>query len=183
MNNEIMIDIETLGVRPGAVILTIGAIKFDRVGTIKQIEQMDTFYRRIQITSCEEVGLTTEQDTINWWHKQDKQVFYETIENPDRVPIKQALIDFSEWFGDSKIVWANSPNFDCVMVEDAMNRCGLQVPWKFWNLRDCRTIFDIGGVRLKDFNNKQCHNAIQDCYVQISALKHSLSILLVNALL
>ena len=40
---EVMIDIETLSTKNNAVILTIGAIKFDRKDDIKELKNMETF--------------------------------------------------------------------------------------------------------------------------------------------
>ena len=57
VHEEVMIDIETLSTRPNAVILTIGAIKFDRKGPLKKLEEMDQFYVRISKESCELSGM------------------------------------------------------------------------------------------------------------------------------
>ncbi|MCH7976357.1 MAG: 3'-5' exoribonuclease [Bacteroidetes bacterium] len=45
-----MIDLETLSIRPNAVILTIGAVKFERNTNPVNPKFLDTFYRRIDIS-------------------------------------------------------------------------------------------------------------------------------------
>ena len=55
--SEIMIDIETLGISPNSVVMTIGAIKFNRIDDIKSIEYMDSFYCRVSKESCLKLGL------------------------------------------------------------------------------------------------------------------------------
>ena len=52
---NVMLDLETLSVRPHAVILVIGAIKFNRneiwSKNSKTLKNFDTFYKRIKISS------------------------------------------------------------------------------------------------------------------------------------
>ena len=50
--SEIMIDIETLSTTPNALILTIGAIKFNRNEDVKDLKELETFYVRIDQNSC-----------------------------------------------------------------------------------------------------------------------------------
>ena len=88
---DIMLDLETLSVRPDAAIIVIGAIKFFRKGNMLSIEDSDKFYKRITVESCKEAGLRIDEPTMEWWKSQDKNVLYEALENPDRVPLKQAL--------------------------------------------------------------------------------------------
>ena len=50
----------------------------------------------------------------------------------------------------------------------------MEIPWKFWQLRDTRTIYDIGNVNLKTISGKNCkvtHHSLNDCYNQIIALE------------
>ena len=46
---DVMIDLETLSINPSAVILTIGAVKFNRRGNINSLNNKNSFYRRIVI--------------------------------------------------------------------------------------------------------------------------------------
>ena len=72
-NPNIMIDIETLGIGPNSVIATIGAMKFDRTSSIKPIEEMTSFYYRIDLESCQTLGMTSEEETVKWWDNQDEK--------------------------------------------------------------------------------------------------------------
>lgn len=162
-----MIDLETASVQPNASILTIGAIKFNsNLTDLEPMEEMDTFYRRIELESCERLGLHVDTDTLLWWAKQDKAAKHEAFTHPDRVPIGQALKEFDEWFEGAKFVWANSPSFDCVILKNAVTASGLNSPWDFWNERDCRTLYDVGRVNTSSLP-KADHNALSDCYRQI----------------
>ena len=170
MYNEVMIDIETLSTQNNALILTVGAIKFSRAKDIEPLEKTDNFYRRIDITSCKKLNMDIDNNTVQWWNKQTKEARYEAIENKDRQDIKDVLLELTNFIKNSKYIWANSPNFDCVILENAYRCCELEIPWKFWNLRDCRTIYDLGNTSLKSITAETKHNSLEDCYNQIFCL-------------
>jgi DNA polymerase III epsilon subunit-like protein len=171
MDYEVMLDIETLSVRPDAVIVVIGAIKFTRNGKIRPLEEMDTFYRLIDKKSCTDVGLRIDNETLNWWKQQPPDVRWEALENPKRKQLQQVLCEFRDWMGTCERVWANGSQFDCTIVEEAYRRCNMEIPWKFWNTRDCRTLYDLAGVTKNDLPNEHQHNALYDCYRQIVGVK------------
>jgi hypothetical protein len=172
---EVMMDLETLSIRPHAVILVICAIKFNRCETWPEkitddeLKKHDSFYIRIKIDTCVNVGLHIDPQTQKWWSQQEKDVKYEALENPDRVTLTQALRKFKEWFGTNHRtkIWGNGSSFDCGILGEAYKRCGMEIPWKFWLERDLRTIMDLGDVRACDLPQYQKHNAIFDCYRQI----------------
>jgi hypothetical protein len=73
MKNDIMIDMETLDVLPTATILTIGAVKFDPFGDELAEPSMEKFYVKVDVDSCDRLGCTISQDTLNWWSNQSKE--------------------------------------------------------------------------------------------------------------
>lgn len=167
-----MIDIETLGTNPNSCILTIGAIKFNRNKDIGDLKDCERFYIRIDQKSCENLGMEVNNDTLEWWKNQNPQSRYEALDNmKNRIDIKDGLLELKKFIKDSKYIWANSPNFDCVILENAYKKCNLEVPWKFWNLRDCRTVYDIGNTNLKSFVKETIHHSLIDCYNQILCLQ------------
>lgn len=184
---EVMLDLETLSVRPHAVILVIGAIKFNRYEKYsdqmddKNLNKLDTFYRRITINSCEEIGLHKDEDTVKWWFNQKDEVKYEALVNPDRVSLQDALKDFSIWFNKENniknriYIWGNGSDFDISILGEAYKRCDIKIPWNFWLVRDLRTILDVGNVRMCDLPQTKLHHALYDCYRQIVGLQRSLS--------
>ncbi len=63
---NVMIDLETLGTRPGSVILSIGAVEFDRdLGLGRE------FYVELNQASSITAGLTTDDATVDWWLDQE----------------------------------------------------------------------------------------------------------------
>jgi hypothetical protein len=177
-----MLDLETLSTKNDAIILTIGAIKFDRNNdwddtfTLDKIPESRKFYKRIKVESCEKLGLHRDENTEKWWNQQNKEAKEEAfgfIE--DRLDIAEVLQMFSKWFGNSKYIWGNGSSFDITILTEAYSRCHIDLPWKFYNIRDLRTLLDICNVRLSNFSNNSKHNALYDCFYQVKALKSCFS--------
>ena len=179
--SEIIMDLETLSTRQHAAILIIGAIKFNRGETWnenineKTLDNLDTFYIRIKLDSCIHAGLHVDHQTEKWWEEQNEDVRYEALENPDRVTLKDALRKFKDWMGYNPRtkIWGNGSSFDCGILGEAYKRCGMEVPWRFWNERDLRTIMDLGNVRMCDLPQYKHHHALYDCYRQIIGFQRS----------
>lgn len=170
---ETMIDIETLSTEPNACILTIGAIKFNRNDNIIEIDKMEKFYKKIDIESCKKLKLHIDKKTIKWWEQQSESAKKEAFEGDDRESLDKVLDELSIFVKDSKYIWANSINFDTVILENAYKKSKKEIPWKFYNLRCCRTVYDLGNVSLKNISKTTEHHALLDCYNQITALKKS----------
>lgn len=169
-----MIDIETLSTKSNATVLVIGAIKFDRKN-IKPLSQLDVFHRRIDKRSCKKLNMDIDPETQKWWEHQSKEAYYDAFENPDRVSLREALEELCVWFGRSRYVWSKGPSFDCVILENAMSDLGIKVPWKFWNQRCVRTIYDLTNIKENDIVGEfENHTAVDDCYKQIQGIKMGL---------
>jgi hypothetical protein len=66
-------------------------------------------------------------------------------------------------------VWGNGATFDISILEDAYRQLDLEIPWKFWNVRDCRTVKDMyesarGGYEKK--SGGTLHHALDDAKFQ-----------------
>lgn len=164
---SIMIDNETLGTTADAVILSIGAVKFDLMsGKVDD----EGFYVSISLDSNFERGRRISEATLLWWLKQPaaaQQVFFE----PKEV-LPSALEMLSDWIGTGDHeVWSNGASFDIPMLEHAYTQCGIQVPWKFWNSRCFRTLKNLpgaNGVKLTPQAGVK-HNALADAVTQAHA--------------
>ena len=168
-----MLDLETYSTRPNAVILTIGAVKFNRYTGVSN----SSFYRRIDISSCKKLNMDIDPNTEEWWEKQDEKVRNEAIGKEGiRIPIKKALEELATYVEGCKYIWAKSPSFDCVILTTAYQLCNLSLPWKFWQERDCRTLYWLVGLSNKEVcPEKGAHNALQDCYAQIKGVQLAFS--------
>ncbi len=141
---DIMIDLETLATSTDAAILTIGAVKFDPFGKDVQEPEMDSFYVRVDLDSCHDIGLVTSDDTIAWWAQQDQAAQDEAFNPEGRIHVKDAFEQLYKFCWGAKRVWSNGAGFDVVICETVFKRIQKSVPWSFWQVRDVRTAFDLG---------------------------------------
>lgn len=158
-----MIDLETMGTSNNSVILSIGAVFFDPYTS----ELGEEFSLPIDWKSCELYGLQADVDTIKWWLQQDKDAIKGILKQG--VHLRDGLKEFSEFirrFGKSSAKpWGNGATFDITILENAYKATHLSVPWKFYSVRDCRTVVDLAsGIVNKDeveFHGVK-HNALDD---------------------
>ena len=177
VRNDVMVDLETYGTRPNAAILTIGAIKFRRFqkcAPLKEIDPSLIFYRRVDLKSCLEIGLTTDKSTEEWWKKQSEEARKEAFAEEDRHSIRATLVDFVKWLDHDPFIWAHGAPFDPVILEEAFRACGMHAPWSYFNIRDTRTLFEVTDVTKKDLPVAS-HHALEDCYRQICGVQTALS--------
>lgn len=164
-----MVDSETLGVRPGSILLSLGATMFcPKTGQLGV-----DFYVNIDTQSCRDVGLTEDQSTVDWWKDQSKEA--RAILLPDRVPLREALERFSIWWikAAAQFFWSNGAAFDAVLLESAYRACGMEPPWQFWNVRCCRTILALGN-RKPDRKGLIPHYSLHDAQSQARAVAATL---------
>jgi hypothetical protein len=174
ITNDIMLDIETRSTAPNASILSIGAIRFDRHGPMKPLDEMDSFYVRIDLQSCDDLGMDVNPGTVEWWKKQDKVIYDEAFGGEDRVSITEALIQLKEWIGGGTVTpWGNGDDFDCVILDQAYKAISVKTPWDFWNTRDVRTVLDLVGIMPWHLLKDNKHHPINDCYRQIDGIKRA----------
>jgi len=143
-NTDMMIDLETLDVLPTATILTIGAVKFDPFGDEISETEMEKFYVKVDIDSCDRYGCTVSPDTLDWWSRQDQAAQDEAFSPDGRIDIAEAMNQLYKFSWGIKRVWSHGAGFDVVICERLFRQIGKAIPWSFWEVRDTRTIFDIG---------------------------------------
>ena len=170
---DVMIDIETLNTTPDSVIATIGAVKFNRLKKLQKKSDHDTFYRRIDLDSCKKVGLTASESTVEWWKNQTEESQEEIFSEENRISLKKCLREFSKWLGSHNLkIWSHGDDFDCVILSNAYRKCGIATPWKFWNTRDTRTLFDVKRYNFSKLANRNLHHhALDDAFVQTRAVQ------------
>ena len=160
MTERVMVDIETLGIEPGAAILSIGACRFDTTAGKPE----DTFEASISLSSCHAAGLSIDPETLEWWLGQGESARSVLTGGDD---LEAALERFTEWYENAAPdeIWANSPSFDCEHLEHAYSAVGLTVPWEFYEERDVRTIRNLpGAVELERSGTE--HDALDDAIHQ-----------------
>lgn len=139
-----MIDLETLDVLPSATILTIGAVKFDPFGDDVNESNCEKLYVKVDIDSCDRIGCTVSQSTLDWWANQSKAAQEAAFDPDGRVSIEEAVQQLYKFCWGAKRVWSHGAGFDVIILEHIFRKVGKAIPWQFWEVRDTRTLFDIG---------------------------------------
>lgn len=152
--NNIMVDLETMGIAADSAIVAIGAVRFN-------IEEgvIDRFDSVINLQSSLDVGLKVNGDTVMWWlgQSQEARGALLTVAHPLAV----ALHNFSQWLEPDDKIWGNGASFDNSILATAYEKCQLPLPWKFWNDRCYRTVKNLY-PKIKLSRVGTYHNAVDD---------------------
>lgn len=167
MFEDVMVDLETLGTRPGSVILSIGAVFFHPVGGLGP-----EFYAVIDVASSCVAGLVGDASTIKWWSEQSEAAreVYSQAFNGYGVDLSVVLTQFGAWLdehgtGEKAVkVWGNGAAFDNAILAEAYKRASVRLPWRFFNDRCFRTLKNLAVVNpgLEPKFEGVRHNALAD---------------------
>jgi hypothetical protein len=180
MTTHVMLDLETWGTAPGSALRSIGAVTFSPYG--QEDFREASFYANIERSSCESVGLTFDPKTIEWWAQQSREAEDALLREPKN--IGAVIAEFDIWWRErcGTYVWCNGANFDEVLWRMACRAVGLDVPWKYWNVRDTRTIWHLARLNPKTIPRAGiAHDALADARHQALCVTRAYSILNVRA--
>jgi exodeoxyribonuclease VIII len=175
--NHIMLDLETMGTKPNAAIVSIGAVFID----FENNTLGDEFYRRICLESSVQCGGVMDAQTVKWWMQQHelarREIYTATATMNKSLEAFMSFISAKVATKNVKI-WGDGASFDNVILRSAYENCGLIAPWKYWNDRCYRTIKNIY-PDVKERQSGQVHNALDDAISQANNLlaivkKHNL---------
>jgi len=165
MTRRVMVDIETLGLDPGAAILSIGAVEFDTDALGAE------FYEEVSLQSCQDAGLSIDAETLEWWLGLDESV-NGVLRGGSQ--LEGVLKSFSLWFPDDAEIWANAPSFDCTHLEAAYEAVGLSEPWEYYDQRDVRTVRNLPcAVEVEQDGDE--HHALHDARWQAREVGQTLA--------
>lgn len=170
---HVMLDLETLGNKSNAAIVSIGAVAFDMDGNIHP----DKFHVKIEFESAMERSKIN-ASTLKWWLKQGEDSRKYLIDETDvpqvnaRIALEMFKLWLREMFGENTYnVWGNSVRFDNALVEDAFEAWDFgDTPWHFRNEIDARTIGKIDRDLRKQIMDESTgvkHDPVYDAEVQV----------------
>lgn len=159
---DILIDLETMGQRPGCAIFELAAVQFDMA---------------TGATGAEFVALIEpwnghfEEDTVAW-HKENG-----TWPQPGkaaRISARQAFADFASWYaslGEVRGVWAWGASFDFPVLQAIWRDYGPtpDLPWRYHQGQCARTVCKLAYG--EDWRHgDRPHEALEDCKAAIADL-------------
>lgn len=158
----IMIDIETLGLRPGAPIATIGYCHFDWNG----IRDHGTIAINLELGS---IGKQSDIGTIKFWLRQPPEAIEKTFFRPEQEQRSWVValtmlgqeVQLSWPGSDCEGVWANGPLFDLAHLEYWYDQMGEKPQWSHRAPRDCRTFFETA-LLFSSWDRKEATNRLKE---------------------
>lgn len=174
MTAHIMLDIESLGTRPGAIILSAALVRFSDEACVQV---------NLAIEPQRALGMHSDPATEQWWSTQSPEAWAAATCNP--IPPADALGFLRDWIlwaspTDEPFVWCHGATFDAPLLVELYRLLGASPPWQFWNVRDTRTLYDLAGVNVKDYAVPPPHIALNDAIGQTRAANVALRIIAGN---
>lgn len=170
MTVRVMIDCETMGLRPGCAILSIGATTFGPGAKPMR------FAQNIDLLSCLLVGLRVDEETQKWWMEQSLEA-REALSSKTKVGLAFALECLTIYWNDVKAeeIWANGPMADVAWLEAAYEAVGQKAPWTYRQVRDYRTLWTLIGEPLGErVRPAVAHDALEDAVAQAADMERCL---------
>lgn len=168
---DLMLDLETYGTRPGCIIRSVGAVMFDPYDAPGV--RGNTFYMNVERSSQEKMGLVVSESTEKWWTSDKMKVANDALMKDQR-PVKHVIDEFIAFWkiNGARRVWGQGANFDDPIFTAVMEKCGREVPWKFWDSRCTRTAYALGGVNFNAVKRVGTHhNALDDAIHQAKCVQ------------
>lgn len=178
---HVMIDLETLGTRPDAAIIQIGAVLFEPVSGGKILNGKG-FNQHVLVQDG--IG-TMDHSTIAWWLTEASAKKMGMAMMEQALPINNVLQQFHEWPAVHGLtweaitgVWAMPADFDLPILKSAFNSLGGDVPWNRRATRDARTLFSlVGGPPAVDWTGMTHHDAFDDALGQAMQVQIAMGLL------
>jgi len=157
-----MLDLETLGTKHDAAILSIGMVAFN------DDEIIGSFYAVLNNPTHGSIDAST----VMWWLDQSEKA-RRSLLDADHVRDTLVVTQLTDFFNNHRFqeVWANSPSFDLTILESWWNRVAPLINWplKFSNYRDFRTLNKLAiecGCDVGRISPELSHNALSDATAQ-----------------
>ena len=159
---HVMLDIETLATTPDAVVMSVGVVKFDpHTGT----PYNKTLWRP-DIDEQTERDRHVSESTLEWWAKQPDHIQEDTFSDEGRIPVVEFMKELNRYCVGMEKIWCQGPQFDMLILENLYIQWGHHFGWQFWQVMDCRTLFQLMPTDPRKAIQQDLHSADADAYYQ-----------------
>lgn len=175
---HVMIDLETLGTRPDAAILQIGAVAFEKRSG-GRVYDTKAFNRFVML---QDGAGTIDHGTFKFWMEQNNPDMRKGL--GEAIPLMTALDDLINWpatedlgftWGNVEGIWAKGSDFDLPILRSAFARFGSEAPWPFRASRCVRTFLaEHPKIQVRGMEGLQAHDAVSDCLWQIAEIQQTM---------
>lgn len=169
MKRHILIDIEAIGLRPGCAITELGAVEF--------FPERRTIGKTFEAMVEPQRPFTADLATLEW-HR-DKGTWPRPFaECADLHPIGSALLAFCQWadgIGEVEAFWSWGATYDFPILTAAFDYSGVGEPWKYWQQRCARTVWQMAFDDRK--HRPRPHRALLDAIAGATDLMQAMAVL------
>ena len=176
---HVMLDLETLSLRPDAALLQVALVKFEPVpnGKVYVDEALNVF-----VDLAHQYKRHIDSDTLIWWLGQSEMARRTIIEgHANSHPLLTVLQQIELWLDMSPFdkLWSRGADFDIAVLKHAFLTADMDHPWHYRQARCQRTHRDYHPLDLDQemaahdraaklmAGNLVKHDALSDCVVQI----------------
>lgn len=182
-------DLETLGVFDNSIVLSMACVSFELDKNEVPVSYFleNSFFCKFSVKEQMALGRDVEQSTLDWWKKQDKEVFKANcMPSFSDVSIKEGIRGLETYLKNedydwkTSFLWSRGIGFDFPKIESLCKNIGFKVPFNTFKARDIRTYFDIlsgsldgyGDFKdLEELKGLNFHNALDDCVAEVIRMK------------
>jgi hypothetical protein len=168
--NHIMIKLETASVEYDAGILCVAAVKFN----LDSSEETEEFVTYINPVSFSGLGLSVNIETLQWVSDNRPNVWADCRSSSNDVYAGLTLL--KEFIGPTVTdneMWGNGIDTVFPCLKTSFKAVATPLPYKFYKVRDLRTILSLSGTNTKDFLDGAT-DPLEICRQQVNMLKHVL---------
>lgn len=185
--NRMMLDIETMSTHESkALVLSVGVVVFDLKPESPVIKHEGLWILNVneQLVRGREVSLKTQ----HWWMEQSnaaKELWVTMQQNRVQHVLEQIALRYEGRWGHPEAplegrceeIWANGTVFDIGNMNHLYLDFEVEVPWRYNQVRDMRTIVRVNPEHQKPTATMECertdripHHPLADCRNQIDKL-------------
>lgn len=170
---HLMIDLETLSLKPNCVVTQIGYVLFDEVG------QHGSFHLRPNAAEQIDRGRSVSFDTFSWWLMQSEDARKSMAKDGQDLMLDCLNnfindIEMCAGWSNVKQVWSNGLLFDVNIMEDLFFMYGIKTPWHYRAPRDVKTLcYLIPGFEMT--KPTVAHDANSDAFAQAISVQRAMA--------
>lgn len=169
-HTDLMIDLETLDTRSSAVVLSIGAVLFNRRDPTVKMKGLHVVMGTKELREEQRMmGRTVDPETVAWWKQQtpEARAIFKQKNVESTTEGLRKLTAFFDLADVQLKVWGNGAGFDNIITVSLYESFGMTPPWKFWDDRCFRTFKgEHGHIAEPPAFKGVKHNAMHDARQQ-----------------
>jgi hypothetical protein len=181
--NHVMIDIETLGMKPGCVVLQIACVPFQlrcQEATIPADKDRWLAYTvratanfHLNVSQQLLTGMKIDGETLKWWaHPERTNIYPALFMAGAKADNRSVLADFCDYIKprETPYIWTRGIDFDLPIISELLRVYDLREPWHYRHKMDVRTYLAAAfGTEMpnRDYYLGTAHDAAVDCLNQI----------------